>query len=146
MTLPEDLAAQGPVIAGAGPDPEGSPAAQRAEPAACRPPARKPVVSTAHALTVFRALSDTEGRQYTATTFPRDPYQGCERTIRMARAVGYLHDSITDAGGEVYAILDVLDSDGQIVQDFVIPHARAFRWFYRKLTLRVERYGDAEDQ
>lgn len=107
---------------------------------------RKSVVSTAHALTVFRAVSDTEGRQYTATTFPRDPYQGCERMIRMARAVGYLRDSITGADGEVYAVLDVLDSDGDIVQDFIIPHRRAFEWFYRKLNLRVESLDEQDDR
>jgi hypothetical protein len=46
----------------------------------------------AHALTLFRALANGTGRAYTAVTFPQDPWQGCERTIRMGRAVGWVKD------------------------------------------------------
>jgi hypothetical protein len=70
-------------------------------------------------------VSETEARQYTATTFPRDPYQGCERMIRMAQAVGYLTEA-TSGAPHPYAVLDVLAEDGDIVQDFLIPHARAW--------------------
>lgn len=56
-----------------------------------------PLDSRAHALTVFRAVTETEARHHTATTFPRNPYQGCERMIRMAWAVGYLTEATRGA-------------------------------------------------
>lgn len=93
----------------------------------------KPAPS-AVALTAFRILPNGEGRQYSATTFPKGPWQGCERTIRTANTFGYLADD----GSEGYAVLDVLDENGDIVQDFTIIHARAFKWFKRKLNWCVE--------
>lgn len=92
--------------------------------------------SAAHALTVFRIVKG-EGRAYTATTFPQDPWQGCERFVRMARKVGWLCPP-----SESYAVLDVLNEDGDIVQDFGIRDARAFQQIKRRLDLRVE----AEDE
>ena len=88
------------------------------------------------ALTVFRCLPDGTGREYTATTFPQDPWQGCNQIIRMARAFGF----ITASHGTACtcpAVLDVLSDDGDIIQDFCITTAKACRWFYRKLKLRV---------
>jgi hypothetical protein len=92
----------------------------------------KPVES-ARALTAFRVLPNGEGRQYSATTFPRDPWQGCERMIRTGFKLGFLLE-----GNDGYAVLDVLDEDGDIVQDFTIRDARAFQYFKRKLHWRVE--------
>lgn len=89
------------------------------------------------ALTAFRALPDGGGRQYTATTFPQDPWQGCERMIRMAAAVGF----VTESAPGAYAVLDVLDVDGDIIQDYGIPDARAFRWLKRKLRWVVDKEG-----
>jgi hypothetical protein len=94
------------------------------------------LVASAHALTVFRVLPDGEGREYTATTFPRDPWQGCERFIRTCRALGWITDRVED---DAFAVLDVLDEDGDIVQDFGIPDGRAFQRIKRKLNLRVAR-------
>jgi hypothetical protein len=93
-----------------------------------------PVNVNAHALSGFRVLPNGDSRQYTATTFPRSPYKGCEQIIRMATAFGYLAAD----GERYYAVLDVLDEDGDIVQDFRIRDATAFRWFYRKLHWRIE--------
>lgn len=90
----------------------------------------------AHALTVFRVVGK-DGREYTATTFPRDPWQGCERFIRTARAVGWLGEARSDS----YGILDVLDENGDIVQDFGIRSADAFQRIKKLLDLRV---NDAE--
>lgn len=87
---------------------------------------------TAHALTVFRILPSGEGREYTATTFPRDPWAGCEHFIRIARKVGWLSPA-----GESYAVLDVLNAEGNIVQDFGIRDARAFQQIKRRLNLQV---------
>ena len=102
----------------------------------------KEVDPRAHALTAFRALPDGRGQQYTATTFPKNPWQGCEHMIRMARHVGYVKPSCTKRC-DCYAVLDVLEMGGDIVQDFCIPNARAFRWWYRMLKLRVDA-GDGE--
>lgn len=99
-------------------------------------PAEK-LVESAHALTVFRALKNGEGRRYTAVTFPQDPWCGCERMLRMFRAVGWIGSE-----GEPYAVLDVLNEAGDIVQDFPIPNAQAFQRIKRKLNLAVERDDD----
>jgi hypothetical protein len=93
----------------------------------------------AHALTLFRALQNGEGRRYSATTFPNDPYRGCERTIRMARAVGWIADESEDT----YGVLDVLDTNGDIVADYAIPNSHAFAALKKKLGLVVE---PAEDE
>lgn len=87
----------------------------------------------AHALTAFRAVGE-DGRQYTAVTFPKDPWGGCERSIRMFRKVGWLEPTTAES----YAVLDVLDEAGDIVQDFGIRDARAFQQIKRRLDLRVE--------
>lgn len=87
----------------------------------------------AHALALFRILPNGEGRKYTATTFPANPWAGCERFIRTCYAVGML-------GGDPetsYAVLDVIDADHDIVQDFPIPNANAFQWIKKKLDIAV---------
>ena len=91
------------------------------------------------ALTAFRAMPDGSGREYTATTFPQDPWQGCEQMIRMARACGFVPRIDCEGQCDCYAVLDVLDEDGDIIQNFCIRSAQAFRWFYRMLKLRVVR-------
>jgi hypothetical protein len=93
------------------------------------------IAPSAHALTVFRVLPNGEGRSYTAVTFPKDPREGCEHFIRMARFVGWLRE----AGEDDYGVLDVLNIDADIVQDFGIPTAEAFQRIKRKLNLAVER-------
>lgn len=93
------------------------------------------------ALTAFRELPDGSGRQYTATTFPRGPWAGCERFVRMCGAVGYVRDS---EPGHGYAVLDAINDDGDILFTWDIMTAKAFRFVYRKLHLRVE-YEDGSD-
>lgn len=90
----------------------------------------------AHALTAFRVLPSGAGRQYTATTFPSNPWQGCEHFIRTGLKLGLLKAPATS--DDPYAVLDVLDEEGTIVQDFSVPSSRAFKWVKRKLALRVE--------
>jgi hypothetical protein len=53
--------------------------------------------------------------------------------VRQAAFIGRLTD-----GGDGYAVLDVLNSNGDIIQDFTIPTAEAFRWLKQKLKLAVE--------
>jgi hypothetical protein len=88
----------------------------------------------AHALTLFRILPSGEGRTYTMVTFSRDPLRGCERTIRMGLKVGWLAAASADG----YGVLDVLDADADIVQDFTVTTSQAFQQLKRRLDLRVE--------
>lgn len=87
------------------------------------------------ALTVFRELPDGSGRQYTATTWPRDPWQGCEHFVRTCAAVGFVRDSTPE---HAYAVLDAINDDGDVLKTWDIMTAQAFRYIYRKLNLRVE--------
>ncbi|MFD1145938.1 hypothetical protein [Saccharothrix hoggarensis] len=93
------------------------------------------VHADAVALTVFRALPDGEtGRQYTIAEADsgRD---AIVRSIRSAAAVGFIAAAGTTGA---YAVLDVLNHDEDIVQDFAIPTRAAFEWWARKLHLSVE--------
>jgi hypothetical protein len=93
----------------------------------------------AHALTVFRIVGD-EGRNYTATWFPKAPWAGCEQFVRMCSAVGWIKP--TKAEEDSYAVLDVLNENGDIVQDYGIVSASAFQQIKRRLKLAVERIED----
>jgi len=87
------------------------------------------------ALTALRELPDGRARQYTATTFPQNPWQGCERFVRMCSSVGYVRDCTPE---HAYAVLDALSEDGEILATWDIMSAQAFQFIYRKLNLRVE--------
>lgn len=95
------------------------------------------VPANAHALSMFRVLPNGDGRRYSAVTFPQGPYAGCERMIRMARKLGWIGEEYADA----YGVLDVLNDSGDIVADYPIPDARAFRALKKKLALVVEADG-----
>jgi hypothetical protein len=96
-----------------------------------------PLHSDAAAYSAFRAVTPHRGRQYTVS----EPVSGgravMSRLLRMAAAVGYVRPATCDADSRCYAVLDVLNGDDDIVQDYCIPTANAFRWWYRKLDLRV---------
>jgi hypothetical protein len=109
----------------------------------CQPPAG------AVGLSAMRALRSGAARQYTAVEFERG-WNGVERFIRTLRAVGYVKPSSTEG---CYAVLDVLDADGDIIGDYAIPTNRAFAFVKRKLNLRVvdvdaevERYRRREQE
>jgi hypothetical protein len=89
------------------------------------------------ALTACRDLPDGRTRQYTATTFPSDPWRGCERFVRMCGAISHARNC--EAGSRAYALLDAINEEGDILETWDIPTAQAFRFIYRKLHLRVER-------
>jgi hypothetical protein len=97
----------------------------------------------AHALTVFRIVKD-EGRNYTATWFPKDPWAGCDQFLRQCHAVGWIKPTAADE--DCYAVLDVLNENGDIVQDFPIRDAKAFQQIKRRLHLAVERIEDWRDE
>lgn len=87
------------------------------------------------ALSAFRILPNGRGRAYTVVSAPSG-HRAVERVVRMARAFGFIEPP---ASKPSYAMLDVwADEDTGVVQDYSIPHARAWRWWYRKLGLRVE--------
>ena len=94
-----------------------------------------PPPAGAVALTAFRELPDGRARQYTATTFPANPWQGCERFVRMCAAVGYVRDCTRE---HAYAVLDAINEDGDILATWDVMSDRGFRFIYRKLHLRVE--------
>ncbi len=73
-------------------------------------------------------------RQYSAVEFGRG-WPGVEHFIRTLRAVGYVKPSSTTPS---YAVLDVLDTEGDIIADYNIPTSNAFRYIKRKLKLTVE--------
>lgn len=91
-----------------------------------RPPA------AAVGLSAVRALPDGSMRQYSAVEYPR--WNGVEHFIRTLRAVGYVRPSSVKPS---YAVLDVLDAEGDIIGDYDIPTAHAFAYVKRKLKLTV---------
>ncbi len=91
----------------------------------------------AAAITAFRVLPNGSGRQYTGTTWPNDPWGGVEHAVRTGHKLGFLRPSSTDPGTG-YAVLDVLDETGDVIQDFEITSARAFRWMKKRYGWAVE--------
>ena len=93
-----------------------------------------PLHPDAVALSAFRVLPNGEGRAYTIAE-AESGRNAIDHILRMARACGYVTPSAVD--DDSYAVLDVLDDEDAIVQDFAIPTAAAFRWWKRKLHLSV---------
>jgi hypothetical protein len=90
----------------------------------------------AAALGAFRVVGET-GRCYTS------PWAGpkwISHLFRMARATGMV--TAHTKPDTSYAVLDVYDAEGSVIQDFAIPTRQAVKWWYRKLELRMVRYGD----
>jgi hypothetical protein len=82
----------------------------------------------ATAFSAFRILPSGSGRQY-SIAIPA----GLAWTLRVAEKVGHVEPTDPNA----YAVLDVLDGKGDIVQDFSIPTPAAWQWWKRKLGLRL---------
>lgn len=91
------------------------------------------VPENAHALRLFRILPNGEPRTYSATTFPTNPYQGCERMIRMARAVGWIGGNPEDS----YGLIEAIDDEWSILGDWPIPDANSFAALKKKLGIVV---------
>jgi hypothetical protein len=69
---------------------------------------------------------------YEATTFPENPYAGCELYLRRAAICGsIMEDGPGDLG------IDVLDDGGDILQTFTVCSA-SFEYLRRKLKFRRE--------
>ncbi|MFD9950809.1 hypothetical protein ACFWYW_58715 [Nonomuraea sp. NPDC059023] len=87
------------------------------------------------ALSAFRALPNGVARQYSISE-AESKARAIKASLHRASAIGFIKPSTKDCT-DCYAVLDVLDADDDIVQDFCIPTARAFKWWYRLLDLRV---------
>ncbi|WP_433357655.1 hypothetical protein ACQP25_44690 (plasmid) [Microtetraspora malaysiensis] len=91
------------------------------------------------AVTAFRGVNGV-GRAYTISEAPSGA-RAIRASLHRARGIGFVkattHDRSGDGPCDCYAVLDILDKNDEIVQDFCIPTARAFRWWYRHLHLRV---------
>ena len=83
------------------------------------------------ALRPVRALKNGF-RYYEATTFPQNPWRGCEMYLRRCKAFGFLKD---DGSG---IVLDVLDENGDIIQDFPLTR-EGLRYLRRQFRFKVER-------
>lgn len=79
----------------------------------------------------LRILPDGRGRFYSYTLFERG-WSGADQFLRALKRFGFVRPE-----GDGYAVLDVVDADGDIVQDYSVPSARAFKYIYRCLSLRV---------
>ena len=89
------------------------------------------------AVSAFRGLRNGTGRQYTISEAPSRE-RAIKYSLRVAKAIGAVKaTSHEDGPCDCYAVLDILNGDDEIVQDFCIPTAHAFRWWYRHLRLRV---------
>jgi hypothetical protein len=110
------------------PDTDISPGTPYDDTGLLRPPAE------AVGLSALRVLRDGSPRQYSAVKFARG-WDGVDRFICILRATGQIRASSTATDG--YAILDVLDADGDIIADYDIPTARAFKYVKRELRLTV---------
>lgn len=91
---------------------------------------REPLDPAAAAFSAFRVLSGNRGRAYSVAE-STGGWPHLSRFITQCQAVGFL---VADGG---YATLDVLDADDDIVQEYRVRDARAFRWIKRKLHLTV---------
>ncbi|SEN88449.1 hypothetical protein [Nonomuraea pusilla] len=92
------------------------------------------------AVSAFRGLPDGTGRQYTISEAP-SKREAIKASIHRAKAIGFIqattHREADSGPCDCYAVLDILDANDEIVQDFCIPTARAFQWWYRHLDLRI---------
>jgi hypothetical protein len=86
----------------------------------------------AHALRPARLFKNGNLVHYEGTTFPKNPWSGCELYLRRCKSFGYLKD----AGDNI--LVDVLDENGDIVQDFPITRT-GFKYLRRQLKFKRER-------
>ena len=89
----------------------------------------------AHALRPMRIDRDENPVHYTATTFPQNPYSGCEITVRRMECFGHLTRRDGQLQGKWF--LDVLDADGDIL-DTLEVNQRGVEYMRRVLIFRRE--------
>ena len=90
---------------------------------------------TAHALRPMRIDRDESPAHYEATTFPRDPYKGCELQIRRMECFGML--TKRDGALQGSWFLDVLDVQGDIL-DTLEVNASGVKYMRRTMFFKRE--------
>lgn len=85
----------------------------------------------AFALRPVRVLKNGSIRYYEGTTFPGNPWSGCEMYLRRLMFFGALGVEDTSI------VIDVLNEEGDILQDFTVS-TRGFEYLRRQLGFRVE--------
>lgn len=93
------------------------------------------------AFRVFVSKGEQVGRWYSAARF-RDGNKAANRALRMYQKVGWVPTEDTPRIEMPYAVLDVLNEEGDILQDFPIVNAQAFQQIKRRLGLVVEHEND----
>lgn len=93
------------------------------------------------AFRVFESKGEQIGRWYSAVRF-RDGNKGANRALRMYQKVGWVPSEDAPHAAMPYAVLDALDEQGDILQDFQIVNAQAFQQIKRRLGLVVEPEDD----
>jgi hypothetical protein len=91
---------------------------------------------TAHALRPMRIGRQGDAIHYEATTFPSDPYQGCELQVRRMECFGML---TRREQGPLQGswFLDVLDAEGDIL-DTLEVNAQGVKYMRRTLYMKRE--------
>lgn len=84
------------------------------------------------ALSAIRGLPNGAMRQYSAVEYPRG-WAGVEHDVRTFWALGFIAPS--DADG--YAVLDVLNAEGEEIADYTVRTREGFAYIKRRLGLTV---------
>ena len=92
---------------------------------------KKTMSSTAHALRPVRIVRE-ELRNFTGTTFPRNPYEGCELIFRRMEVFGMI-----EVNRNADQWVDVLDVNGDIIREVPVT-PRGFKYLRRVLGSRLE--------
>lgn len=82
----------------------------------------------AYAIRPVRLIGEDELRHYEAVYFPNNPRSGIEQYLRQ------LLGDLTDDGSGL--LLDILNEDGDIVQDYPLNRS-GFKFLRSRLKLRV---------
>lgn len=93
----------------------------------------EPLHPAAIGFTLFRELPSGAGRAYSSVEFTRG-WAGADHFRRQLRAFGFVQNCTP---AKAYGLLDAIDAEGDIVQTYDIPTARAFAYIKRKLKLTV---------
>jgi hypothetical protein len=95
-----------------------------------------PLHPDATGFTLFRILPNGVGRAYSSVEYVSG-WKGAAGFLNRLRALGFVKNSSQGADG--WHVLDVLNADGDIIQDYAVPPAPspAFAYIKRQLKLTV---------
>lgn len=115
------------------------------EPTPTERPELAPLHPDAVGFTLFRILPSGAGRAYSSVEFVHG-WRGANHMLRILAFCGYVKDSSNAPDG--CHVLDVLNSEGDIIQDYAVPAApsHAFSYIKKKLGLAVASEDAADYQ